>query len=69
MIRSAVPTTSDARDYGYDVVGITVIDCKNDGSPVTVVHDPAVAPAGNDRIHYGRMVRSLCSEYRARFAR
>jgi hypothetical protein len=69
MIRSAVPTVSDARDYGYDVVGLTVLDCRNDGSPVTVVHDPAVAPAASDRVHYERMVRALCSEYRARFAR
>lgn len=69
MIRTAVPTVSDARDYGYDVVGITVLDCRNDGSEVVVVRDPVVAPAANDRVHYERMVRALCSEYRARFAR
>lgn len=69
MIRTAVPTVSDARDYGYDVVGVTVLKCCNDGSTVEVVRDPAVAPAANDRVHYERMVRALCSEYRARFFR
>jgi hypothetical protein len=69
MIRSAVPTVSDARDYGYDVVGVTVIECRNDGSPVVVSSDPSVAPARTDRTHYERMVRGLCSEFRARFGR
>jgi hypothetical protein len=69
MIRIAVPTVSDARDYGYDVVGITVIDCRNDGSTVTVVEDPSMSPTRDDRTHYERMVRSLCSEFRGRFGR
>lgn len=69
MIRTAVPTVSDARDYGYDAVGVTVLDCRNDGSAVRVVTDPDIAPALNDRVRYERMIRSLCSEYRARFGR
>lgn len=69
MIRTAVPTVSDARDYGYDVVGVTVLDCRNDGSPVRIVHDPSMAPAKTDRTHYERMIRSLCSEFRGRFGR
>lgn len=69
MIRTAVPTISDARDYGYDVVGITVVNCRNDGSPVTLVNDPNTAPSASDRTHYERMVRSVCSEFRGRFGR
>lgn len=69
MIRAAVPTASDTKEYGYDAVGITMLDCKNDGSPVTVIDDANLAPRPSDRVHYERMVRSLCSEYRARFAR
>ena len=66
MLRVAVPTRTDSRDYGYDVVGTTVIDCRNDGSPVNVIEgDPA--PSIEDRTHYERMVRSLCSEFRSRF--
>jgi len=69
MIRAAVPTVSDARDYGYDIVGVTVIDCRNDGSAVTVVDDPSIAPGPDMRTHYERMVRGLCSEFRGRFGR
>lgn len=69
MLAAAVPMVSDSRDYGYDVVGITVLDCRNDGTTVSVVNDPAVAPTRSDRTHYERMIRSLCSEYRSRFAR
>ncbi len=69
MIRAAVPTVSDARDYGYDVVGVTVIDCRNDGSPVSVVDDASLAPRSDVRTNYERMVRSICSEFRGRFGR
>jgi hypothetical protein len=66
MLGQAVPTMSDSRDFGYDVIGATVLDCRNDGSPVTLVTaDPA--PQLNDRLHYERMVRSICSEFRSRF--
>jgi hypothetical protein len=69
MIAKAVPTLTDSRDYGYDVVGVTVLDCRNDGSPVNVVEDPSLAPTRSDRTHYERMIRSICSEYRSRFGR
>jgi hypothetical protein len=69
MISGAVPVGGDSREYGYDVVGVTVLDCRNDGSPVSVVSDPAVAPSRADRLHYERMIRGLCSEYRSRFGR
>jgi hypothetical protein len=65
MLGQAIPSTSESRDYGYDVIGTVVVDCRNDGSPVTVVQgDPA--PPNNDRTHYERMLRSLCSEFRGR---
>lgn len=69
MISTAVPMVSDSRGYGYDVVGVTTVFCMNDGSPVRVVDDPAVAPGRHEHAHYERMVRNICSEYRARFAR
>jgi hypothetical protein len=68
MIRSAVPMNSDSNDYGYDAIGITVIDCRNDGSPVTVVEDPAIGPGKHDHTHYERMLVNLCALFRARFA-
>ena len=66
MLGQAVPTVSDSRDFGYDVIGATVLDCRNDGSPVVVV-DADPAPSLSDRLHYERMVRSVCSEFRSRF--
>lgn len=69
MLATAVPMVSDSRDYGYDVIGVTVLDCRNDGSPVAVVNDATLAPTRSERTHYERMIRSLCSEYRSRFAR
>ncbi len=65
MLATAVPTASKSSEYGYDVIGTTVVDCRNDGSPVTVVQG-APAPALNDHTHYERMLRSLCSALRKR---
>ncbi|HNB47501.1 MAG TPA: hypothetical protein PLL72_25240, partial [Burkholderiaceae bacterium] len=59
----------DMQSYGYDVIGVTVLEGANDGSKVRIVDDPAYAPARNHYTHYERMVRSLCSEFRARFGR
>lgn len=65
MLSTAIPTANDSREYGYDVVGATVVDCRNDGSVVTVV-SAAPAPTLNAHTHYERMLRSLCSEFRGR---
>ena len=64
MLATAVPTAGKSSEYGYDVIGTTVVDCRNDGSPVTVVQG-APTPSLNDHTHYERM-RSLCSALRKR---
>ncbi|MBK6851484.1 MAG: hypothetical protein IPG93_07720 [Burkholderiales bacterium] len=69
MIDLAIPVATKVHEIGYDVVGVSVIDCSNDGSPVTLVDDPTMAPTTNSRLHYTRMVRNICSEFRARFRR
>jgi hypothetical protein len=66
MLATAVPLARSSRDLGYDVVGVTVIECRNDGSPVNLSTGDA-APKLSDHLHYERMIRSLCSEYRSRF--
>lgn len=66
MLGTAIPLARQVRDIGYDVIGATVIECRNDGSPVVVSTGPA-APKTSDHHHYERMIRSLCSEYRSRF--
>lgn len=69
MIAKAVPTVFASKQYGYDVVGVTTLVCANDGSPVSISADPAVAPTHSDVLHYERMIRGICSAYRGRFAR
>jgi len=66
MLDRAIPLHRNFRDLGYEVVGALTIDCKNDGSPVTVC-EGSLSPSRNQHIRYERMVRSICSEYRARF--
>jgi len=66
MLGSAVPMARDKPGIGYDVIGATVVDCRNDGSKVKIV-TRAPAPPRNHHLHYERMIVNLCSEYRARF--
>lgn len=67
MLGTAIPLARDTHNLiGYDVVGALSVHCKNDGSPVTIV-DGVGAPTRGQHIHYERMVRSICSEYRSRF--
>lgn len=65
MLGNAVPAASKSNQYGYDVIGTTVVDCRNDGSPVTVVQ-AAPAPSLSDHTHYERMLVSLCGKFRER---
>lgn len=66
MLGTAVPLAREGGPYGYDVIGVSVLDCRNDGTPVTILSDPP-APSRSDHLHYERMIRSICSEYRSRF--
>jgi hypothetical protein len=66
MLTRAIPLARNASGIGYDVVGVTVVECRNDGSPVVLCEsDPAPGP--DSHVHYERMLRSLCSEFRSRF--
>lgn len=65
MIGNAIPTV-DGFAFGYDTVGIVVVNCQNDGTPVTLInHSPA--PGVSDSHNYERMIRALCSKYGSRF--
>jgi hypothetical protein len=66
MIATAIPRTSDAPTFGYDVIGVTSIVCANDGSAVSLGSDDA-APSPRDAVHYQHMLNDLCSAYRRRF--
>lgn len=67
MLSHAVPRVTELGGYGYDVIGVTVIDCRNDGSPVSVATSAPFART-DSRVRYDRMVRSICSEFRHRYA-
>lgn len=67
MLSSAIPLARQSRDIGYDVVGVTVIDCANDGSPVTV-NSGYAAPKPSEHVNYERMMVALCGEFRRRYA-
>lgn len=69
MIAKAIPSAKSGDRYGYDVIGVTAINCRNDLSPVSVVSDQAYAPSQMESIHYERMIASLCSAFRSRFYR
>lgn len=69
MLGTAIPTSSANSEYGYNAIGVSVVDCRNDGSPVTLVADDRIGPRRDDPHHYERMVRSVCSQFRARFGR
>lgn len=67
MLSHAVPRVEELGGYGYDVIGATAIDCRNDGSPVTVAASAPFARS-DSHVHYDRMVRSICSAFRRRYA-
>lgn len=68
MLERAIPLHRNFRDLGYEVVGALTIVCRNDGSPVEI-SDGAAAPSRTSHIRYEKMIRSVCSEYRARYGR
>jgi len=62
-----LPRRSKPGDGGYDALAITVIDCANDGSPVSLVTE-APAPRPRDTYHYASMIDRLQGLYETRFA-
>lgn len=67
MLGTALPLAKNMKNLGFDAIGTTVVNCRNDGSPVTVL-SKSPAPSTSDHHHYERMIRSICAEYRSRFS-
>lgn len=55
-------------DNGFDGLGVVVIDCANDGSPITHVTRHPPAPEAADDFDYSRFVHRLAQLYAMRFA-
>jgi hypothetical protein len=61
-----LPRRAGVGERGYDAFGIVLVDCKNDGSPVTLVTDPPAPAKGND-YHYDQLIRRTTNHYSFRF--
>lgn len=60
---------SKSSDDGFDALGVIVVDCKNDGSPITCVTTTPPAPDSASDFDYARFIRRLAQLYATRFAR
>lgn len=63
-----LPRRSGPGSTGFDALGIVVINCQNDGAPVSVVTAPP-APDTSSDYHYDQMVRRIAAHYAYRFPR
>lgn len=62
-----LPRRNRPGEEGFDALGIVVVDCRNDGSPVLVCTvDPAPRP--QDDYHYDQMIRRAANQYAYRFS-
>ncbi len=61
-----IPRRARTGDVGYDALAIVVVDCANNGSPVTLVTTPP-APRIGDIHHYELMIDRLSHIYATRF--
>jgi len=63
-----IPRRSSNSGNGFDAIGVTVLELRNDGTPVSLVEAPP-APRSGDSFHYGSMIVRMANEYDAVFAR
>lgn len=59
---------SSVSDSGFDALGVIVLDCRNDGTPVKCVARHPPAPAGADDFDYARFIHRLAHLYATRFS-
>jgi hypothetical protein len=64
---SEIPRRARPGEEGFDAIGIVLVDCRNDGSPITI-HTGSPAPGPTDDFHYDQMVRRLGHIYDSRFS-
>lgn len=62
-----LPRRSATGAVGYDALGIVVVDCVNDGSPVRY-HSKPPAPQAQDNYHFATLINRLQVLYDTRFA-
>ncbi len=63
---SEIQRRSDTGETGFDAIGLVVVSCVNDGTPIEVVTVPP-APKPGDLLHYDAMIRKIANLYQSRF--
>lgn len=63
-----IPRRSSNSGNGFDAIGVSVLELRNDGSPVRLVEE-LPAPQPGDPFHYGSMIVRMANEYDAIFAK
>lgn len=63
-----LPRRNRPGEEGFDALGIVVVDCSNDGTPVQVVTGPP-SPGLTDDYHYAQMIRRIASDFAYRYSR
>ena len=62
-----MPRRTRAQEEGFDAIGIVVVDCPNDGTPITLVSAPPAPTSSND-YNYDQMIRRIRQKYEVTFA-
>ena len=63
-----IPRRSVSSEVGFDGLGITLLNFRNDGEPVSLVETPP-APQPGTQFHYSSMIVRMANEYDAIFAK
>lgn len=61
-----LPRRSDERGVGFDAIGVTMVSCRNDGSPI--IPDPSVGEKVDQIARYDALIQRLSHLYAARFS-
>jgi hypothetical protein len=61
-----IPRRSQSSEAGFDGIGLSVLEFRNDGGPVSISSNPP-APQQGDSFHYDSMIVRMANEYDATF--
>jgi hypothetical protein len=61
-----LPRRAAAGQRGFDAMGVVVVSCKNDNSPVQLIGSPP-GPSSTDAFHYDNFIERIDTIYAARF--
>ncbi|MDN5692338.1 MAG: hypothetical protein L0G62_00805 [Micrococcaceae bacterium] len=65
---ASLRSRNNSRETGFDAIGVTVLNMRNDGSPVTVMSG-GPAPRPGDALHYDTMIMRMATRYDTEFGR